>query len=428
MMIFSKRTVSVKKTLLHLTILTGFVGSSFFVIDLGPFSLFPYRILLSILWFLFLLDVFINQGKVSFNYIKIKPYIWFLVLWFSYAVLTLGWSASPVDAAKEIITLFKGISIIFFVIFYFTNIEDLKLFYNSWLLALVVSIGIGMWNNFTGQSLNPDWIVFGWAEGKFAPTSLYAFPNIFAVFLCLGIPFILTFTMYHNKLISRFLGVSVLLLAFYLLIATVTRSAYLAVFSSLIFWFLFLLKLKSKFKMIAMAGLIIFLLFASFPEFVQSIIGVIRAEIASIFGEKRFLDASMYWRINMIKNSLLFLINSWGFGVGAGNIGYYMSYFSVYDTGGNPYVHNLWAQILATYGIFIFGCYIAFYISLIVNLYRAHSKLIDNVEKMTCEALLMGLVAFFFAGMSTGTIMDFAPKWIFFAFVLSFLNYYKIKK
>lgn len=422
-----KKTVSIKKTLLHLTILMGFVGSSFFVIDLGHFSLFPYRILWIILLFFFLLDALIKQRKVSFNCIKIKHYICFLMLWLYYAVLSLGWAASPVEAVKEIISLFMGISIILFVIFYFTDIKDLKLFYNSWLLALVTSIGIGIWNYFTGQTLNPDWIVIEQLDGTISPTSFYAFPNIFAVFLSLGTPFILTFTRYHNKPIMKLLGVGVLLLSLYLMWATDTRSGYLAVFSSLTFWFLFMQKSKSKFKTMALVGLGILLLFAFFPEFVQNVIKVTRGELESLVIEWGTPDTSMYWRTNMIKNGLHFLINSWGFGVGAGNTEHYMSYFYIYDTGGNPYMHNLMAQILTNYGIFIFGCYIVFYINLVVNLYRVHSKLVVNVEKMICEALLLGLVGLFFTGFSTGTIMGFAPKWIFFAFVLSFLNYYRNK-
>lgn len=424
-----RKIFSIRRTLLYLTILAGFIGFSlrFFVINLGPFSIFPYRVLLPLLWLISLLYVFINHGKISINHIKIKPYIWFLMLWFSYAVLSLIWAASPIDAAKEIIILFMGISTIFFVVYYFTDIEHLKLLYYLWLLALVASTGVGIWNCVTGQTLIPGEYVIRLPGGRFGPTSFYAFPNNFAVFLSLSIPFALTFIRYYNRFIARFLFVVVLLLAFLLLIATTARSCYLAVLSSIVFWFLFLLKPKAKFRVLAIASLIILLLFISFTKNVLYIYSIVYEQLASIGSTWEIQGTSLYLRINMIKNGLHFLIKSWGVGVGSGNAEYYMSHLSVYDVGGNPYVHNWWIQILTNYGIFIFGCYIAFYINLFLNLYRAHCKLVDSREKMICEALLIGMVAFFFAGMSTGTITYFIPQWIFFAFALAFLNYYRIK-
>lgn len=423
-----RRNLSIVKLLFYFTILVGFLGCTFSIIDVGPFSLFPFRLFLPILWILFLLNIFINHGKISVSHIKIKPYIYFLILWLFYAILSLAWAHSKIDALKEIITILMGISVIFFAVFYFTHIEDFKLFFKLWLLVLVVSICVGMWNYFTGHSLNSDWIVMQLPKGRFRPTSLYSFPNIFAVFLSLSIPFLIAFIRYHKKLIIKISGVGILLLAFHLLIATGTRSAYLAVFLSILFHFLFLQKLKLKFKLLAIMVIIILLVSVFFPQYGQNIIRVVDGVMVSIFSEWGTQGTSVYFRKNMIKNSFLFFIKSGGIGIGAGNLEYYMRRFGVYDVNGNPYGHNWWMQILANYGIFILGCYIVFYVNLILNLYREHGKLIDDSERMICEALLMGLVGFFFAGMSTGTIMNFIPQWIFFAFALSFLNYCKINR
>lgn len=425
-----RKTFSFRIALLYLAIFSGFIGSSlpFLMIDLGPFSLFPYRVFVITLWLISLLYVFMNRGKVSINHIKIKPYIRFLVLWFSYAVLSLIWAVSRIDATVEIFFLFMGMSIILFVVYYFADIEQFKLFYYLWLLILVLSIGMGIRDFVIGQTLSPGGNVIQFGN-EFAPRSFYKFQNFFSVFLALGIPFALTFIRYHKKLTTRFLFVGVLLLAFFLLIATVARSCYLAIFSSIVFWVLFLIKWKVKFKMLVILSLVILLLFISpLNHTIQNIYYTIITQITSIGTIISNPGPSLRFRINAIKNSLIFLVKSLGFGVGAGNVEYYMTHFSVYDVNENAYVHNWWIQILTNYGIFIFGCYITFYLKLFLNLYRAYAKLKDNQEKMICEALLMGMVGFFFAGMSNGTIIYFAPQWIFFAFALGFLNCYKIKQ
>ena len=52
----------------------------------------------------------------------------------------------------------------------------------------------------------------------------------------------------------------------------------------------------------------------------------------------------------------------------------------------------------------------------------------EGLPNALCEALLVGLVVFFLAGMGPSSIIAFSPTWIFFAFALGFLNYYKLKQ
>ena len=47
---------------------------------------------------------------------------------------------------------------------------------------------------------------------------------------------------------------------------------------------------------------------------------------------------------------------------------------------------------------------------------------------MICKALLVSLVGFFFASVSSSSIMAFNPQWLLFAFALSYLNYFRNKE
>jgi len=136
---------------------------------------------------------------------------------------------------------------------------------------------------------------------------------------------------------------------------------------------------------------------------------------------------SLIVRYNLVRNSFIFLGNSLGFGVGAGNVEYHMANSPVYETSGRINVHNWWVEILTNYGIFIFTGYVVFYLGLLISLYKIYRRLTDTSERMICEASLVSLVIFFFSSMSSSSIMALRPQWILFAFALGFLNYYRAK-
>lgn len=208
---------------------------------------------------------------------------------------------------------------------------------------------------------------------------------------------------------------------------TTSRSCYLALLTGFAFWFIFILKLKPKLKMITTCAVICILLIVAIPDMIQNsmtIIGEQMSSLSSFVSEEGDPEV----RSNLIKNALYFSAQSAGFGVGAGNVEHYMEFYSIYPVGRVTNVHNWWAEILANYGIFIFAGYVIFYISIFLNLWRAYKRVIYQKEKMICEALLVGLVSFFMASISSSSIIAFPPQWIFFGFCLAFLNYLRNKE
>jgi teichuronic acid biosynthesis protein TuaE len=172
------------------------------------------------------------------------------------------------------------------------------------------------------------------------------------------------------------------------------------------------------------------LVFVTHPGWLENLLGTGSAQLHSLTTESSMDSGfgSVGIRLNLVRNCLVFLGHSFGFGVGAGNAEYYMQNFSVYDTQGITNPHNWWGEILTDYGLFIFVGYVLIYMSILYNLWRMRTKLSDGQEKMICEALLVGLVIFFFASMSSSSIMAFTPQWLFFAFALGFLNYCRIRQ
>lgn len=370
-----------------------------------------------------------NSGRLNLSHIKVKLYLKFLAMWLGYAFISIIWAADPIAALRNIIFLFTGVSIIFFLVYYMRDINHLQYLYWIWISIFIVLIPIGLWELTTGNHLitsnlieeDRPWVAF-------APTTVFGNQNDYAAFIVLSIPMTTTAIRYYSNPYIRVAGVIVLITGLFLLIMTTSRSCYLALFTGVAFWFIFLLGSRKKLKTLAIVAAFFAVVLLAFPTQIQETSLLVQDQVSSlsdVSDQSENLGAAV--RPNLIKNALYFTAQSAGFGVGSGNAEYYMEHYKIYPTGGITNVHNWWAEILANYGIFIFAGYLLFYGSLLLNLWRAYKNTHVLQEKMICEALLVGLVSFFMASISSSSIIAFAPQWIFFGFALAFLNYTRIK-
>lgn len=424
--------LSFQRGFLYLTILFSFSGPLFLSREIGPVQVFPFRVFLILQWLLFAGYIyFISDGHLQLSHIKVKQYLIFLAIWLGYAFISIIWAADQIAAVKNVIFLFTGVSIILFIVYFFRNLNTLKWLYLLWLLIFVVLIPIGIWEVTTGNHLATSTLLDEeryWV--RFAPTTVFGNQNDYAAFIALTIPMIFVWIRYYSKLYIRILGVLVLIASLFLLIMTTSRSCYVAVFVGLAFWFIFLMQFKKELMTLVTVTAICILLLLAFPDWLQETFLVVQSQISSLEDATSATDASEsdVIRKNLIKNAIYFAAQSAGFGVGAGNAEHYMERYSIYPTGRITNVHNWWAEILVNYGIFIFAGYVILYISFFLNLWRAYRRLNFQPEVMICEALLVGLVSFFMASISSSSIIAFPPQWIFFGFCLAFLNYLRNKK
>lgn len=423
--------ITLQRFFLYLLIISGIIGSTFGVIEVGPVHLFPYRFFLVFLWFLFIINFFLCQGILKVSHIKVKLYLQFLALWFFYALFSLAWAASKTDAIRHIIFLLMGFSIILFIVYYLTELNQLKALYYLWLLIYILLIPVGIWEITTGNHLNVSNLseeLRPWC--MFAPTTVFYNQNDYAGYIVLSFPMVIAWIRYYPNLISRALGVSLCVTSLWLLMLTFSRSCYIAFFTGILYWFLFLLRWKNKFKALALMAIICVFLVVIFPTKTRDILAKIEIQAASlnpiILQNEGIGTLSV--RLNLIKNALYFTAKSAGFGVGSGNVEYYMENYKIYPVSKLTNVHNWWVEILANYGVFIFAGYLIFYFSLYYNLWRAYNKVDNRTEKMLCEALLVGVVSFIMASISSSSIIAFRPQWMFIGFALAFLNYCRIKK
>lgn len=421
--------VSLQRAFLFGMIVFSFSGSLFLSWEIGAIHIFPFRIFLILQWLLFVGYIFyIKKGYLQLTHIKVKQYLLFFAIWLGYAFISTVWAADKTAAVKNVIFLFTGVSIIFFIVYYLRDIKHLKSLFWLWIAIFLALLPVGLWEVVTGNHL-----IVSKLSGEenalisFAPTATFVNQNDFAACIALTIPLLVVWIRYYSKLYSRILSIFVLVVALYLLIMTLSRACYIAVAVGFSFWFLFLLQLKRKIKTLVMVAVIGILIFMVLPDVLQGIFRLAESEIKSLALFDDDLGSNVI-RQNLIKNAVYFTVQSVGFGVGAGNVEYYMENHPIYPVAHIINVHNWWAEILVNYGIFIFAGYVLMYGFLFLNLWRAYKKTYIRNEKMICEALLFGLVSFFMASISSSSIIAFTPQWIYVGIILAFLNCIKITK
>lgn len=414
---------TIGKMICYLVIITGFFGVAIFSIDLGSFTLFPFRIFLFLLWILFLGHTLFNKGKIDFLKNKIQWYFIFLAFWVGYGLLSLTWSASLTLAVRNIIFLLMGISVIFFSVYYFKKIEDLQKVQWIWFVIFSVLVILGFWEHLTGQHLMISKFYLSTNENiMFIPTGVFHNENNYATFLALGIPFVISLFRNNDRILFRFLGIETVAGAIYLIVVTGSRANILAVLLELTI-FLLLIDKKQRIKLIFTLLICLVILIIFLPDSIQGFFPTIYRETGLTVSQTKLNSGSLFQRVNLIRNGIYFLFSKAGFGVGAGNFEYYMSNFAIYDTEGYINPTNWWLEILVNYGIFIFVGYIIFYLSIIWKLRKIYYEKPSRNEKIICEGLLVSLIGFSFASISPSSMIVFRPQWLLFAFALTYLNY-----
>lgn len=398
----------------YLLILFAYIGSSIQFIDFGAFSLFPFRILVFIIWGLLLISLLKNK-KMKLDLKKVDKEILFLVFWLMYATFSIAWAKDIGGAVRDIFYLFNAFSIVFFSVLFLRRKKGFDKILRLIIGVFIVFSIIGIWEVITGNHLaNSNY----YGTGRSLPSVVFANTNNFSSFLTLVFPFLLALFRYKKNKLHKILSIVGMAAVIFLLIASGSRGNLLAVGVQILFLFLFLMNIKNKFKFILLGVIILPIILINFSENVTQIIQMFNSILNSISSGR----GSGFIRLNLILNGLYFLYNSFGFGVGAGNIEFYMRNNAIFETFGIENMHNWWFEIITNYGIIIFMLYLMFFIRIFFKIYMIRKT--EN-NKIFSEAILLSLVGFIFASISPSTFIAFRPQWIIIGIAIAYINSHK---
>ncbi|ASB87159.1 O-antigen ligase family protein [Bacillus sonorensis] len=417
-----------KMPVIYLLIAATFANNAFFTIKLGFFSLFPYRILLIVAAVWFIAEMLKSQSHLEqWKQVHVKGILAFFAFWFCYGMISLLWVKSVTDGLKYLSLLAMGMFFVFLIVMYFQKLERLLLFYYIWMAMTVFLMAIGFYNHFTLHHLPSSTLYNGPLYKQHYPTSVFFNQNDFATFLAISFFFYLSF---FKNIKNSYLKIAGLLLAccsVYLIFLTGSRASILGILAGLaLYAFILLPRLLKRWVLIAAA--------AGFIAFAALFAGKITNVVYTLFFAPQTAHdfseplPSNVARANLLKNAGHYVLDTYGFGVGAGNVPYYLEHHALFDTDQVVEVHNWLVEIMANFGVIMMLGYITMYLYVMLALYRFYKKRLASRYKLLLEGLLAALLSFLVSSISPSSISNLFFHWVFLALVIATVNTFRIKE
>jgi teichuronic acid biosynthesis protein TuaE len=404
-------------SMMYLLIASTFLNQELLSISTGFFTLFVYRLLLigSIVVFL------AHAGKIGGFYsqwesMQVKGTLFFLLFWLAYAGTSLLWSWSVVEGIKYLLLLGIGLLFIFLAVFTFTRVRQMIAFHSIWLLMSTALIVIGLVNHFARIQL-PTSTLFGGPEYKQAyPTAVFTNQNDFATLLAISFFFYLAAGRNYRARWIRFFCFALAALSLWLIYLTESRASLLGVVAGSAFY-LFLMVPEKRKKAVLWTGFIaaaggLLVLFGKLLEKWQSFLSFTEGYVVN---EN---PASNSVRVHLLQSSWHYLTESFGMGVGTGNLSVYLENRPILNTDSIFEVHNWLAEITGNFGLLIGAGYLAMYLALFISLMRLYSRHAGRKTQLLVETCLTAQIAFLISSISPSSVSNLYYHWVFLGFVI----------
>lgn len=232
--------------------------------------------------------------------------------------------------------------------------------------------------------------------------------NDYATFVTTMIPFAVYRFTTSERLIGKIYCLFLVLASLYLIIISESRGAMLTLIVFTCVGIITFARKSNKNRLITAGAFLVFiiLLVADFREIKTVLLRLIINNSINIAGRSDIA------RINLIKNGLYFLSQTYGFGVGAGNLYEWLGTRSIYPIGGLRFLHNWYAEILVTFGVAFFALYFFFHIKI---LYVLWSKKYGSSTMKT--AAFLSFVCFSIVSISSSSNVYSEWVWMYLVFI-----------
>lgn len=131
-------------------------------------------------------------------------------------------------------------------------------------------------------------------------------------------------------------------------------------------------------------------------------------------------------RVNLLRNGLVFLASTLGFGVGAGNIESWMANYRFLPTQNIVNMHNWWGEILIGYGLLVFILYVLMYGLMIYRLFQIRKTQTKRIKNVTNQ-LIAFLIVYILASITSANNILIEWHWVFFGLIISYIKICELK-
>lgn len=405
------------KNLIYGLVISVFLGAELLAVPLGVAQLSIYRIMLLLIGTVTFIKFWKKDPGMEISISdRINFYQLVYIMWFIYAVISVLWVESLSRWVFGVFFVGTGTASILFITFFLRTREDIKkLFY--------IFLGMTAFHQILGwyEVLTRNYL---WGYNRFgAPITTFGNINDYATLLLAGIFISILIWLITSEHWVRFYCIIHIISGILLLQRSGSRGNQLAlILGCVVFLLVKLLSLKVSRKIFLIFGgfsiifVTLFILLPPVRNFTMDTISLISSTLFRQGGSNRY-------RINLILNGFGFLLQTYGFGVGAGNIEYWMENRPIFTDIDAFNIHNWFMEILTGYGILVFLLYTIMYVYILRQLYMNYKYNDDLFIKNTSLVLFAYLIAFIVSSISSASNIFIEWQWVFWGIIITFVKY-----
>lgn len=412
------------KKLIYFLIASVFLGAHILAIDIGFAKISIYRIVLPLTILAMVVLAFQNNPNVKLTfYRKAIQYRLVFLFWLISAIVSILWASDPMNWVKGVFFVGTGILSILLISTFIETEKEVKRAFSIVFLMIVFHQLIGFYEIFTNHYMWANFssnraAQFSASWTARLPYSTFANINDYSTVIFASVPLACLFLVQTDKLWVKFLSIGSLFSTVVLLLRTGSRGNQLAliVFVITIVSLKFLSrKIIRKIATISLVGILLFVvLYFLLPPVRFAMYSRIEGFISH--------GGSNFYRVNMLINGVIYLVRHIGFGVGAGNVEYWLGNFPVLEVDA-PNIHNWFFDILVGYGLITFILYVTMYIYILRQLYVSYKYSQNPFIRTASFFLFAYVVSFIFSSMSSATNIIIEWQWVYWGVLIAYVQF-----
>lgn len=347
-----------------------------------------------------------------------------LIGWWFWALASIAWAQQLKLWFQALFLMTLGLSAILALYFWVNRMQDWqRLMRGAW----YVMTGLVIWGYseiITGKYLFADLVKLDkgrtftsniWSR---IPITTFANQNDYAVMLIAYITTCLVLYHFARTAVGRVTYLIWSVFALYLVYRTGSRMALACTFLLLMLIGLqqltYYLTRTQLWRGFFAGGLVVIGLLWWKPVLLNKLAGLVQTVA------HQYLSGDAV-RVNLMRNGLLFLTETAGFGVGAGNIEHWMEQYAFLPTKDITNMHNWWFELLVGYGVIVFVAYVLGYAGLVYRLVQIKRIKVKTTQHIA-RVLWAYLIVFIPASMTSANNMLIEWHWVFLGLIISFIK------
>ncbi len=405
------------KKLVYISIPASMIAAGIFSVDFGIFQLSLFRLLIMAAFLWMAVRILLNNEPVNiprgrYNNFSVKV----MGIWFLYAIFTAAFVKDDTGWYRAVYFLMLGFLCVLIFSKYLTDTHSILTAFRLMAAMAVVHNMIGWSEILTGHYLFLDEKVDVYAMYEY-PVSMFDNTNNMALFMLLSIFAAYVCSANTRRRTMKLLYYLLMLSSAYLMYKTNSRANLLGLAAGCALFILMKLRSRRVRRLVLLACVAAAVYVILKPDVILHLYTRVMDKLSLGFSGET--DSNLI-RLNLIRNGALFLVRSFGFGVGAGNIEYWMSHFRVFDTGIITNMHNWWMEILTGYGVVIFILYILFYVRLFKTMYNTYRKSTERIHSSLSLGIMCFMAGFVLGSISASSNITTEWLWVYWGIVIAY--------